>query len=132
MKEYVLGFVFLKGNKILLQKKNRGGKYLENKLNGLGGKIEPIDLTPKRAMCREYLEETGDSRDIEWYEFAVIKYPNAILHIFFTNVDEDFYDSIIFTSDDPNAEELFIVDLENIDWERCVSNLKYIIPLIMD
>ena len=132
MKEYVLGFVFLGNSKILLQEKNRGGIYLENKLNGLGGKIEPTDLTPKRAMCREYLEETGDSRDIEWYEFGKIKYPNAVLHIFFANVDADFYDNIIFTSDDPHAEKLFIFDLNEIDWNMCVSNLRYIIPLIMD
>lgn len=132
MTEYVLGFVYIGEDKILLQQKNRGGKYLEGKLNGLGGKIEKYDVSPLEAMDREYSEETGDNRLLHWKSFGLLRYNDGdvILHVFYTNVSEDFYDNYEFKSDDPNAEKLFVLSKRNLDWDACVHNLRYLLPLM--
>ena len=126
MKEYVLGFVYVGPDKILLQRKNRGGEYLEGKLNGLGGKIE-LNERPKAAMQREYLEETGDSRTIKWKSAGKLTDEKTYLvHVFFANVVSYFYDNVVFTSEDENAEELFIINKNEINWDESVDNLKMI------
>lgn len=129
--KYVLGFVFIGNDKILLQLKNRGGDYLNGKLNGLGGKIEEGESAIS-AMAREYFEETGDNRYLDWHKFSCIFYKNGVeLNVFTCNVSDDFYDNIEWSSEDSNAEKLFIFDLNEIDWKLCVSNLEHIIKLIL-
>lgn len=131
MKEYVLGFIYVGDDRILLQEKNRGGKYLEGKLNGLGGKIEETDNTPKNAMQREYVEETGDAQELPWQEFGTLTFDgNVKLNVFFAHVSDDFYDDFVFNSTDPNAEKLFIIKKSELDWDKCVYNLRYLLPLM--
>lgn len=126
MKEYCLGFVFVGNKNILLQRKNRGGEYLEGKLNGLGGKLEK-DETPKQAMLREYYEETGDIRVMKWQAAGMLTDNKTYkVHVFFTKVVEYFYDGHTFVSEDENFEELSIIDKHAIDWADSVDNLEMI------
>ena len=128
---YVLGFVFIGNDKILLQLKNRGGEFLNGKLNGLGGKIEQGE-SALSAMDREYFEETGDDRHMDWHMFSTIFYKNGVeLNVFTSNVNDGFYDKIEWSSHDSNAEKLFIFELKDIDWNLCVSNLEHMIKLIL-
>lgn len=128
---YVLGFVFIGNDKILLQLKNRGGDYLNGKLNGLGGKIEDGE-SELSAIAREYFEETGDDRYLDWHKFSSIFYKNDVeLNVFTCNVSDDFYDNIEWSSQDSNAEKLFIFNLDDIDWGSCVSNLEHMIKMIL-
>lgn len=128
---YVLGFVFIGDDKILLQLKNRGGDYLNGKLNGLGGKIENGE-NELSAMIREYFEETGDDRFMDWHKFSSIFYKNSVeLNVFTCNVSDGFYNNIEWSSQDSNVEKLFIFDLKDVDWSLCVNNLEHIIKLIL-
>ena len=129
--KYVLGFVFIGSDKILLQLKNRGGDYLNGKLNGLGGKIEEGESAIS-AMVREYFEETGDDRYLDWHKFSSIFYKNGVeLNVFACTVSDGFYDNIEWSSQDSNAEKLFVFNLNDVDWNCCVSNLEHMIKLIL-
>jgi 8-oxo-dGTP diphosphatase len=80
MSEWVLGFCFDVSYKyVLLVLKNRPS-YLEGKLNGIGGKIEP-DETPYQAMIRETKEEAG--LDIlNWEQFARFTVKRGVIYCF--------------------------------------------------
>lgn len=59
MKDYVLGFAFSRdGKNVILIEKLRP-EWQKGKLNGVGGKVEPEDISPLHAMIREFKEETG-------------------------------------------------------------------------
>lgn len=87
-KHYVLGFAFNKAKtKVILIKKNRP-LWQKDKLNGIGGKIEPKEKR-FQAMIREFLEETGVKTTIaQWHLFAEMKYADdplggpAVIHCF--------------------------------------------------
>ena len=67
-KGYALGFLFSEDLKhVILIRKNRPS-YLEGKLNGVGGKIEPGE-SHKSAMIREFKEETG----VQFEEWTYLK-----------------------------------------------------------
>jgi 8-oxo-dGTP pyrophosphatase MutT (NUDIX family) len=59
MIEYVLGFAFNKSlTSVLLVEKKYGPEINIDKLNGVGGKVDPNESS-EDAMTREFLEETG-------------------------------------------------------------------------
>lgn len=72
---YVLGLAFTKtGNQMVTVLKNRPA-HQAGKINGVGGKIEPVDNTLFNpivsAMVREFEEETGiNSIKSEWNYFC--------------------------------------------------------------
>lgn len=59
MKEYVLGFAFSRDKKDIVLIDKLRPAWQKGKLNGIGGKVEPEDLSPLHAMIREFKEETG-------------------------------------------------------------------------
>lgn len=76
--QYVLGFAFgCDGNAVLLIKKTKP-KWQVDKLNGVGGKIEPDDWSIESAMVREFQEETGIvTEEIQWAEVCQHCKPGA-------------------------------------------------------
>ena len=85
--EYVLGFAFdEKKENVLLIKKLRPQWQL-NKLNGIGGKIEPNE-PPIDAMIREFEEECGlKTNPDDWVCFC-----KMVGEDFFVNVYKAFVD----------------------------------------
>src|SRR5262245_36563234 len=88
MTEYCLGLAFTtdyaKSERVLLIRKTKP-EWQAGKLNGIGGKIEPTDLTAHRAMAREFKEETDlDSEAAAWTRFAILEFPEARVHCFTT------------------------------------------------
>ena len=60
-KHYVLGFGFCttpEGMKVALIQKQKP-EWQKGRWNGIGGKLEPTDLTIAHGMSREFYEETG-------------------------------------------------------------------------
>lgn len=80
-KRYVVGFMFSPScRSVLLIKKNRPD-WQKGKLNGVGGKIEPTDLSPATAMQREFYEETGIAYG-RWEHFATLSGAYAVVYVF--------------------------------------------------
>ncbi len=79
-KSYVLGFAFdAQRETVILIEKNRPA-WQKGKLNGVGGKIDPEDLTEYHAMAREFKEETGvETSPDEWEKFAIMNCDNDIM-----------------------------------------------------
>lgn len=73
MKKYVLGFVFNPElTDVLLILKNRPVEQ-HNRLNGIGGKLEPADSSIHYAMSREFSEETtAFIRPDSWKHFVTM------------------------------------------------------------
>lgn len=66
---YCLGFAFDRNMNVVLIKKKRP-EWQKNKLNGVGGKIEPYEMGVQ-AMIREFREETGMVTCVpDWNSFA--------------------------------------------------------------
>jgi len=55
-KKYVLGFYFMESRVLLIERDDH--TWQQGLINGIGGHIEK-DETPRQAMEREFLEETG-------------------------------------------------------------------------
>lgn len=128
MIHYVVGFVIV-GDSVLLQLKNRGGPHLKNKLNGVGGKLEPEE-TFINAMKREYFEETGDDRPINWKLIDMLSENGATVAVYGSIVPVGYYNNHTFESTDPNMEKLFIIPIKDIDYTKCVYNIQKIIKNI--
>lgn len=129
-REYVVGFAFNEDmSKVLLIRKNRP-EWQAGKLNGVGGKIEDKDDTISHAMTREFLEEANIfvSPD-KWQLFCTQKGPKYRVYKFYVKgVD-------ITAARSMTDEKLYILDLDEIGWERkynILQNLSWAINFILD
>lgn len=124
MVEYVCGFMFAEGRVALIKKSKP--EWQKGRLNGIGGKIEDGE-TPKRAMVREFAEETGVSTfESEWLPQVILQGAGWTVRFFATWVAEK------------------MVQLNNPDDEPCewfsngnlppnvLPNLRWLIPLCED
>tara|TARA_B100000700_G_scaffold331796_1_gene468920 strand:- start:28939 stop:29340 length:402 start_codon:yes stop_codon:yes gene_type:complete len=87
MQKYVLGFAFNNDlTHVVLIKKNRPD-FLKNKLNGVGGKIEPNENI-EEAMVREFKEETGIiTKENEWRDCGEISDNYFFVKSFYVKLD---------------------------------------------
>lgn len=131
---YVLGIVFIGNDKILLQQKNRGNEYIMNKFNGLGGKVEQNE-TIIEAMEREFNEETGWYEKVNWVNMMEMNYPNCILNVLYTKIDDPhFLDFEFVVENDDNPELLKFIELKDLPSykENMPNNLFPIIEICLD
>lgn len=130
---YVLGIVFTKSGKVLLQLKNRGNSYINGKLNGLGGKKENFENT-YHAMSREFEEETGWTEKVDWKAMMAMEYDNCVLYVYHATIDDEKFETFEFTSDDENAEELVFIDIDDLPnhYDKMANNLQHIIGICLD
>ncbi len=105
-------------------------EFMEGLLNGVGGKIEQNEGNWD-AMEREFFEETGHQIDMEnWLCFCALEGRGAengikwIVYFFVTFGDLSKLKSM-------EEEQIEIIDVANINNEKTVSNLKWLIPMAL-
>lgn len=123
---YVVGFLFDRPTERVVLIKKRRPQWQEGKLNGLGGHRR-IGETPIEAVRREFAEQTGLFID-KWYKFLLLNGEDYEVHFFkaFCKQQEILYAR---TATD---EEIHLVELCSLDYELCILNLRYIIPMALD
>lgn len=120
---YCLGFAIRDGY-VALVKKNRP-EWQAGKINGIGGRIEK-DEDPRKAMVREFKEETGiDSKEDDWKLFCTMNGMRWIVYCYCTFTINP-YD--VKTKTD---EEIFIFKVEELP-DNVLHNLRWLIPLALD
>lgn len=130
MKKYVLGFAFdLTQSKVLLIKK-QSPQWQKNLFNGIGGKIEKTDDSIQAAMCREFKEECGiDTSTEQWNHYCVLHGEDFVVDCFYSfSID-------INKAKTLTNEEVFNLDINDLflnQFNQCISNLKWLIPLCLD
>lgn len=110
---------------VVLIKKNKP-EWQAGFLNGVGGKVEEFDECPLYAMIREFKEETGKD-ECNWVEFCTL-------------YEEDQFEVICFFVDNKNIydvrtmekEEVVIIPVADLNKHKIVSNLSWLIPMIID
>lgn len=85
---YCLGFVFTQpegGNLLVTMIRRKTGEMFAGLMNGVGGKVDDSEW-PRRAMQREWFEETGTN--VKWHDCAetklhgTLQFPDAQVVVF--------------------------------------------------
>ena len=132
MTYYCLGFLFdYKANKVGLI--NKIGGWQDGMVNGIGGKIEDGE-TPRRAMFREFEEETG-ARPNYWSSKAILVGKSWTVFVF-SNPNGHLYDLRKTTVETPDwydinkiVREMVVKDCPHVQMmiEICKRNVLSII-----
>lgn len=123
MMNYVLGFLFNSDRTQvkLIRKLRPDWQY--NRLNGIGGKIEPGE-TAVLAMEREFLEEAGVVT-VGWKKFAYMASLDWQCSVF--SLADDNYFREAYSKTDEVLEDIKVNEL--LSRSDCISNLHWLIPL---
>lgn len=122
MKKYVLGFAFdPSGSKVVLIFKTKP-EFLKDLWNGVGGKVEDFDTTPKDAMVREFEEETGVYIP-DWTEaFFIDNQPNQYqMWVYFT------FSEKIIDCKTQTEERVDIIKIEHLDMYKLSFNVQWFV-----
>lgn len=126
--EYVLGFCFdNEHERVVLIRKTKPA-WQAGKLNGVGGKVEPMEDL-RSAMLREFYEETGvKTNPMDWRFYARLHGEQFSVAVFcmFSNLVVN----KVRTVEDEKVE-VYQVDLEFIG-SQSISNLPWLISLALD
>lgn len=123
MTKYVCGFYFDHTlDRVVLIWKNKP-KWQAGKLNGVGGKVEPLE-THHEAMRREFREETGIDHP-EW---------NILIRLGGDDWLVDFYCAIgrvddfeyAETKEEEEVAKIYVDRLDDFDY---VPNLQWLVPM---
>lgn len=128
MERYVVGFCFDEAaDTVLLIRKNKP-EWQKGRLNGIGGKIEDYDASPKSAMYREGLEEANIK--VDWQEYCHYSGPGYELFIFRAFDNRAFEDFATM-----EEEVIECRDVDTLPWRdetKMIFNLNWLIPLALD
>lgn len=131
MNNYVCGYIFNEiKDKVILVLKDRPD-WQKGLLNCVGGSIEDADITPRHAMVRECLEETGISTGLmDWRKFAFVENTKKTYKLFCFTL-------IVPSKTDirPGFNETEIVSWHNIpalSYARLVPKTKALIEMALD
>jgi 8-oxo-dGTP diphosphatase len=120
--QYVAGFLFRnQGEEVALIRKEKPS-WQKNKLNGIGGKIEPGEL-PYQAMRREFREEAGADVD-DWTPFAHLTCGDTVIHFFFSHKP-----ATVETMTNELVEWQLVTNV--LGSRHVIQNLKWLIPLAL-
>jgi 8-oxo-dGTP diphosphatase len=123
MQEYVLCFLYDKIYKHVALVHKIKPKWQAGKINGIGGKVEPGEM-PITACSREFLEETGvEIPESEWRQFLTLSGAGFKIYAYVAANDRVFYCKTV------EDEKIEVFNVKEIDYYKCVDNLKWIIPL---
>jgi 8-oxo-dGTP pyrophosphatase MutT (NUDIX family) len=96
----------------------------------VGGKIELYDESPKFAMSREFLEEAGAYINPEkWILFCKYIWKDGTVYFFVLNENSEEFLSTVKTMTEENIEW---VDVDALNCQSTIYNLKWLIPLALD
>jgi 8-oxo-dGTP diphosphatase len=129
-KDYVCGF-YADGQRVALMRKVKP-EWQRNRLNGIGGKIEPGEH-PAEAMAREFKEETGRSTDPADWTLAVVMVGDGWRVHFFSASGP------AFDLNETDCDPLHVASGETMEWhekgalpDAVMPNLKWLIPMAFD
>ncbi len=127
MINYVVGFMFnLDKTKVALIRKNRP-EWQNGLLNGIGGKNNDGEHSLS-AMTREFEEETGVKTFwYDWWPITTLTAQNKKWQV-------DVYWAIGLLDNLKNTtdEKIEIIDVTNIDNEKTISNIPWLIKMCLD
>lgn len=133
MVNYVAGFLFNKEkDKVILVRKKKPD-WQKGRLNGVGGKIEPIDLNSKTAMQREFYEETGVATlPNQWTLFCQYFFENQ--YVDFYRLFDTKYTNYFDQAHTKETEEILKLPVQFVlnQHNSIIYNLKWLIPLALD
>lgn len=119
MTEYVVGFAFNRNiDQLVLIEKQRPD-WQRGKLNGVGGKVDIVEL-PIDAMIREFAEETGVEL-IDWWYFGRLRGPDHIVHLY------TIFDDQIKRCRTTTDESIAFIHPRDLP-ANVVPNLRWIVP----
>ena len=76
------------------------------------------------AMIREFKEETGvDTVDADWHQFATIRGDWGYIVCFLSKLPD------IHRCTTTEDEQIFIPDVAEIDYDSCLPNLAWLLPM---
>lgn len=94
------------------------------KLNAIGGKIEG-DEPPHEAMSREFFEEAGVLH-FDWEHMVCLYNEHFECHFFRA------FSDIVFDVETMEEEVVAVYNVADIEFERTMPNLDWLIPLCLD
>jgi len=119
---YVAGFLFnAQHSLVVLIRKRRGPKTIVDKLNAVGGKVEPGE-TPLEAMEREFHEEAGVIVK-DWIPFATLNGPGWVVSFFKSK-------GLMLHAIESKTDELVsIFTVPTLPALTVVPNVRWLIPM---
>ena len=128
MIRYVAGFMFnLDKTKLALIRKNRP-EWQKGFLNGIGGKIDGEEHSFE-TMTREFEEETGyKTYWYDWWPLVTLKGQKGEWEV------DVFYamKNVLSELKNMTDESIEIIDVANIDNEKVLSNIPWLIKMCFD
>lgn len=125
MDRFVLGFMFDDDCErvALIQKKHP--TWQRGKLNGIGGRVEKMDVDVAGALVREFEEETGLKTCVDcWHHFADFTNMTTFIVTCFRMWSDD-----IWKLSSPTEECVDIFLIDDLDYTKCVHMLDVLIPV---
>lgn len=123
VQRYVCGFLFDQERKRVLLIRKKDPEWQRGLLNGVGGKIEPLE-TPVAAMWREFQEEIGWDV-VAWREFAAVSGKGYHVTFFWA-------DGYIDGNLGQATEDVEIVQIDSLASQKTIPNLQWLIPMALD
>lgn len=126
MKKYTLGFAFNEeGNKVVLIEKTKPD-FLKGKWNGVGGKVEKIDIAPIDGMIREFWEETGVNI-LDWRNAFFIdnQENNYQMWVYYTFSDK------VYECKTMTEERVQLIDVKHLDMLNLSLNVQWFIQFAL-
>lgn len=132
-KEYVAGFLFSKCGDIVALIEKQKPSWQKDKLNGVGGKIEPGE-TPLQAMQREFKEEAG-LEITGWQPFCTLTGNDLSYNETGSNFKVHFFSSFsdkIYEVKSATEEKVEYYSVLVLNELPLIPNLAWLIPMALE
>ena len=113
--------------RVLLVRKTRP-THLADRLNAIGGHVEPMDRDDLSAMRREWAEEVGGVVTTPWRQLATLSLPAADVVVFVATADSGALARKHLAFNDA-GERLELVRVDQMEREAVVSDVRWLVPL---
>lgn len=135
LKQYVLGFAFSRTRDVIALIEKQKPDWQKGKFNGIGGKIEPEDSSPRDAMIREFKEETGVQTfyggELGWNHFATMTFDDDIMGGKAVVYCFRMFSSQVYQCKTIESEQIKLFDLTGLAGLPLIDNLPVLIPMAL-